>query len=108
VRISNPPAQLRALLDTTRKLDPEEMAELQLEQGYIERALAIYDELAAKEPNNAGYRTRQAWLARMLDVQRRSAAPRAAQREPSVDSTLVGAAPPVSAKVVRRRIVGVR
>lgn len=64
----NPYRDLRALLDVTRPLAPEEMAELQLEQGYVERALRIYDELAARDPSNATYATRRAWLARMVSV----------------------------------------
>lgn len=68
VRTVNPYRDLRALLDVTRPLAPEEMAELQLEQGYVERALRIYDELAARDPANASYATRRAWLARMVPV----------------------------------------
>lgn len=58
--------ELRALLDVTRRLAPEEIAELQLEQGYFDHALRIYDELARRDPSNASYATRRAWLARML------------------------------------------
>lgn len=58
-------ADRRALLDSTRQITPEELAELQLEQGYVERALRIYEELARQHPDNATYATRRAWLARM-------------------------------------------
>jgi hypothetical protein len=68
VSVANPYADLRALLDATRQLTPEEMAELQLEQGYVDRALRIYDELTRREPSNASYATRRAWLARMAAV----------------------------------------
>lgn len=64
---------LRALLEVTRPITPEEMAELQLEQGYADRALSIYDELAEREPTNTAYATRRAWLARIVA---RSPAPR--------------------------------
>lgn len=67
----NPYAELRALLDTTRELDPEEVAELQLEQGYPERALAVYEGLLAAEPANAAYRRRRDWLRRLATVRRR-------------------------------------
>lgn len=68
MKVANPYADLRALLDATRQLTPEEMAELQLEQGYVDRALRIYDELTRREPGNASYATRRAWLARMASV----------------------------------------
>lgn len=66
--VRNPYADLRALLDVTRQLTPEEMAELQLEQGYVDRALSIYDELTRRDPHNTSYATRRAWLARMAAV----------------------------------------
>jgi hypothetical protein len=105
--VRNPYADLRALLDATRQLDPEEMAELQLEQGYIDRALAIYEELVHKEPDNPSYETRRAWLARMLVATERTSeervkierpAPRTAHREP----TLYGIPAPVRGPDVRR------
>jgi len=68
---------LRALLEVTRPITPEEMAELQLEQGYADRALSIYDELAEREPANTAYATRRAWLARIVA---RSPGPRRARR----------------------------
>lgn len=71
VRLANPYAELRALVDTTRRLDPVEVAELQLEQGYVERALRIYDELHANDPSNAEFARRRAWLQRMSSVQAR-------------------------------------
>ena len=61
----NPYASLQALLDTTRELDPQEMAELQLELGYVERALAIFEQLLLDEPKNPYYRRRCEWLARL-------------------------------------------
>lgn len=64
---------LRALLEITRPITPEELAELQLEQGYADRALSIYDELAEREPANTAYATRRAWLARIVA---RSSTPR--------------------------------
>ena len=64
-RKANPYASLQALLDTTRELDPQEMAELQLELGYVERALRIYEELLLSDPRNGHYRRRCEWLARL-------------------------------------------
>ncbi len=70
-------ADLSALLDATRKLTDEEMAELQLELGYTDRALLIYERLLRAEPKNLFYRRRCEWLARLLmasaPTQRRSA-----------------------------------
>jgi thioredoxin-like negative regulator of GroEL len=65
----------RSLLDTTRELAPEEMAELQLEQGYVERALAIYDELVQQHPKNAAYAMRREWLARLAQPKPRESSP---------------------------------
>jgi hypothetical protein len=101
VHPANPYADLRALLDSTRRLDPEEVAELQLEQGYADRALAIYEALLASEPSNAGYRRRRDWLARLATVRQRpvrcvsaSSPPPPAElpRDP-VDATLRGVRP---------------
>jgi len=61
----SPYADLGALLDSTRELTPEEMAELQLEQGFVEAALSIYEALLLEEPANAYYRRRCEWLARL-------------------------------------------
>ncbi len=76
--MKNPYLHLRSLLDTTRHLDAEEMAELQLEQGYVERAAAIYDRLAREQPGNRRYAQRREWLRRLVAVQpppRRATAP---------------------------------
>ena len=62
MRRGNPYADLSALLDTTRKLADEEMAELQLELGYTERALFIYERLLRSEPRNEFFRRRCEWL----------------------------------------------
>ena len=88
--VANPYAELSALLDTTRELTPEEMAELQLEQGYVDRALRIYDQLTAREPANASYATRREWLARMATVRplrpakKRPPEPSVSEARPSV------------------------
>jgi hypothetical protein len=117
VRPANPYADLRALLDSTRRLDPEEVAELHLEQGYADRALAIYESLLAREPANPAYRRRRDWLAKLASVRQRpvrcvsaSTPPPAAgtarapgappptpprrPSTPSVDATLRGLPPP--------------
>jgi hypothetical protein len=80
---------LRALLEVTRPITLEEMAELQLEQGYADRALSIYDELAEREPANAAYATRRAWLARIVA---RSPGPRRARRSAPVPTGSLQAA----------------
>jgi len=61
----SPYADLGALLDTTRELTPEEMAELQLEQGFVEAALHIFEALLREDPANGYYRRRCEWLARL-------------------------------------------
>jgi hypothetical protein len=71
VRPASPYAELRALLETTRRLDPVEMAELHLEQGHFDRALRIYDELLANDPSNDEFARRRAWLERMSSVRAR-------------------------------------
>jgi tetratricopeptide (TPR) repeat protein len=38
------------------------LAEIYLEQGYLEKAIAIYDKLVQKEPGNETYRTKLASL----------------------------------------------
>jgi hypothetical protein len=103
---------LPGLLDTTRQLTPEEMAELHLEQGYVDRALRIYEELSAQEPANTSYTTKREWLARMAAI--RPATP-PARRAPSAQRprrrTLEGMGPTHAHEVepaVVRRIVGVR
>lgn len=63
-------SQLRASPEITRRITPEELAELHLEQGYVERALHIYEELVEREPANATYAMRRAWLARMIPPSR--------------------------------------
>lgn len=114
MRVANPYADLRALLDATRQLTPEEMAELHLEQGYVDRALRIYDELTAREPSNASYATRRAWLARMAAVRPLRCVPAQgeAREEPRpVERTLEGVGPsaePSFAIVRRLPIVRVR
>jgi hypothetical protein len=92
---------LRALLEVTRPITPEEMAELQLEQGYVDRALSIYDELTEREPGNASYATKRAWLERM--ARRDPSDPR-----PAPEQTCKGMGPASPGVVQRRRIVGVR
>ncbi len=67
----NPYVGLRALLDATRELSLEELAELQLELGYVDRALAIYERLLLAEPKNLAYRGRCEWLARLSMAQAR-------------------------------------
>lgn len=123
--MNNPYGKLRSLLDTTRQLDPEEMAELQLEQGYIERAAAIYERLAREHPANENYRRRREWLRRLTSVAKRpirfagppsqrgaerpkdpdAGRPSEARRAKrvaiaSVDSTLRGVLPPGRARKV--------
>lgn len=97
MKVANPYADLRALLDATRQLTPEEMAELHLEQGYVDRALRIYDELTRREPGNASYATRRAWLARMASVRSvRAIGPRERETEPEARprrATLSGIGP---------------
>lgn len=97
MRLVDPHAEPGSLLDVTRRLTPEEMAELQLEQGYVDRALHIYEELVAREPSNAGYATRRAWLARMAAVRSVEAAAR----------TLDGVGPPAPPLVRRLAIVNI-
>ena len=38
------------------------LAEIYLEQGYLEKAIAIYDQLLLKEPDNECYKTKLASL----------------------------------------------
>lgn len=109
-QVRNPYSDLKSLLDVTRQLDPEEMAELHLEQGFIDRALAIYEELLAKDPHNASYETKRAWLVRMQATSERKSreriatpklerpSPRVAAREP----TLYGIPAPARMADVRR------
>jgi len=62
-----PPLRAEAgLLDTTRRLSGEEMAELQLELGETRRALEIYEGLLLERPRDAFYRRRCEWLARVV------------------------------------------
>ncbi len=61
----------RVVLDTTRELSPEEMAELQLEQGYLDRALEIYEALLRRDPRNTVYRMRCEWLLRLTKARLR-------------------------------------
>lgn len=61
-----------AQLEATRTIDPEEMAELQLELGYPDRALAIYEELLRRDRHNARFARRRAWLAGLTSVRRRT------------------------------------
>ncbi len=104
----------------TRQLTEEEIAELQLEQGYVDRALQIYEELARRDPSNASYATRRAWLARMAAAQpapvAREASPAASEPDapparPSPEPTLRGVGPVelqhASATVRAMRIVRV-
>ena len=96
MRRKNPYADLGALLDTTRKLSDEEMAELQLELGYVRRALLIYERLLLGDPKNGFFRARCEWLARLVmrdDERRRLRPPRKRRRTPR------GHAPAGGAKV---------
>lgn len=105
---ANPYADLRSLLDSTRQITPEELAELHLEQGFVDRALRIYEELARAHPTNGTYATRRAWLARMSAARPVRPVPAS---EPPRDRTLRGLPSPVAAEpsVVRElRIVRVR
>ena len=93
MRRKNPYADLSALLETTRKLTDEEMAELQLELGYARRALLIYERLLLADPRNAFYRRRCEWLARLLMASeptvRRPAAPASEARRAKGEPTPV-------------------
>lgn len=107
VRPANPYAELSALLDTTRQLDPEEMAELHLEQGFVDRALAIYEDLVRQHPDRFHYRRRRDWLARLAGVAARATLG-------GVDSTMRGVraptaapSPPSALEVRRVAIIGV-
>jgi hypothetical protein len=42
------------------------LAEIYLEQGYLEKAMAMYDRLLAKEPGNEAYRARLVSLKKIL------------------------------------------
>lgn len=66
MRRHHPYADRSAFVDMTRKLADEEMAELQLELGYVGRALRIYEGLLRGEPRNPSYRARCEWLARIV------------------------------------------
>jgi len=48
------------------------LAEIYLEQGYLEKAIAIYDQLLAKEPENDSYRVRLSSLKKTLKEKSRS------------------------------------
>lgn len=100
MRPANPYADLRSLLDVTRQLSPEEMAELHLEQGFVDRALRIYDELVRREPANASYATRRAWLARIASASRRDG-----ERRPTSSSTLDAAPYPAESGGAVRLVV---
>jgi hypothetical protein len=54
--------------DPTRPLPLEELAELQLEQGYADRALRIYENLAARSDHPETYTNRLETLRRMVTV----------------------------------------
>lgn len=96
--MANPYEDLSSLLDSTRQLSPEEVAELHLEQGFIERARAIYQDLVRQSPDNADYRRRLDWLARLASVERQKViAVRGSKRlrqVRSVDATLRGVLAP--------------
>ena len=53
--VPNPYKDLRSLLDCTRQLSPEEVAELHLEQGFVERARAIYQDLVRRAPRTRSW-----------------------------------------------------
>ncbi|MBX3271310.1 MAG: hypothetical protein KF729_13680 [Sandaracinaceae bacterium] len=93
-------ADSRAALEVTRPLSAEEMAELQLEQGYVERALAIFEALLAEDPENAFYRGRCAWLGRLATA-RTSLRPRPRGPVASRSPTLAGFAPPRASDAIR-------
>lgn len=110
VSFHNPYAGLRALLEATRELSLEELAELQLELGYVDRALAIYERLLLAEPKNLAYRGRCEWLARlsMAQARRRRAVP---AREAPGHTTQPGHAsppPPTRASILPLPMVRVR
>ncbi len=116
----NPYASLGALLETTRELSPEELAELQLELGYVDRALAIYERLLLADPKNASLRGRCEWLARLAMARaketRRVGPPPAPEGPPprSRSTTWPGLpsepppAPRARDSIVPRRIVPIR
>ena len=93
-------ADSRAALEVTRPLSAEEMAELQLEQGYVDRALAIFEALLAQDPQNAFYRGRCAWLRRLAKA-RTPLRPRPRGPVASRSPTLAGVAPPRSPDAIR-------
>ncbi|MEZ4338345.1 MAG: hypothetical protein R3B82_17120 [Sandaracinaceae bacterium] len=114
----NPYASLAALLDATRQLSPEELAELQLELGYVERALTIYEKLLLEDPKNPYLRGRCEWLARLAMARAREtrrvgqATPAASPRARTGTRPGWASEPPPPPKradsIVPRRIVPVR
>lgn len=48
------------------------LAEIYLEQGYLEKAIAIYDQLLQKEPGNEAYRTKLASLKKTFKEKNKS------------------------------------
>ena len=80
------PAERSALLDATRKLGEEEMAELQLELGYLGRALRIYEGLLLGEPSNPSFRARCEWLARLVLAEQPTVRQQAPPRRPPARS----------------------
>ena len=48
------------------------LAEIYLEQGYLEKAIAIYDQLVAKEPGNDSYRAKLSSLKKTLKEKNKS------------------------------------
>ncbi|MBZ0120814.1 MAG: hypothetical protein K8H88_27720 [Sandaracinaceae bacterium] len=52
--------------EPTRRLPLEELAELQLEQGFVERALRIYEALASDPDNALAYAARIRTLRSLL------------------------------------------
>lgn len=101
MRRRNPYADLPALLDATRKLSDEEMAELQLELGYTERSLLIYEQLLRGEPRNAFFRWRCEWLAR-LSMAHRPTVPRPVVRARQRTTTRRGGLAPARASAAGR------
>ena len=48
------------------------LAEIYLEQGYLEKAIAIYDQLLLKEPDNAAYKVKLASLKKTFKEKNKS------------------------------------
>lgn len=106
--VRNPYPDLTALLDSTRQLSSEEQAELLLEQGYVERALRIYQELLESSPGDVHLTRRRDWAMRLVARERKPET--GTMRKPGAEATLRGmpsparAAPPED-PTVRRLVI---